>query len=580
MAAASRSRFARRQRGAAAVFAAISIIGGLIATGLAIDLGRLYYSQRDLQRLANMAALDSVRIAGGCRGETDDAGAATLAEALLSVQRNGGQAAWVQNAAADILGRMEIEAGLRRFEQPTVSGNRAVQVRISRPAPARLIPLLSGGGSVTLTALSAAYNTPSALVKVGSRLANFDPADGGTLDDLFAGLVGGPVSLDALSYEALFDAQVPLGGILDNLDLGPDGDSADTPTSLGDFILATINELGDPAAIAAAQAMYDAADGSRTVIPSQVLGVDDPASPGFTSAGDILTAAAAASLDDTPITIPIDLPPPLGPGSSNLRLLDSGAPTRLQPGGVAEDQQNFAHNTSLLLETHSPIDLGELGLSGDLTFFVQAGQSTATADSIRCARRGEPTDRVDVTATSSITRIGIGRFDDINAPHPQPQPVIVLDGQQGLLPVDLGLLGGLVQVPVKITITAGAFVDIGQSDSESFDNMVKGETRRLGTPGATSLALALAAIPGNLDVDVDIEVLGAQPALIQNLINGAVSRLDVSLANTVSRAIAETLLARLDAVLGPQLEMLGVTIGGADVSVLDILADEPLLFTH
>lgn len=558
-----------RQRGAAAVFAAISIIAGLIAAGLAIDLGRLYFTQRDLQRLANMAALDSARIAGGCEGEVTDVGSAALGEALNSVLRNGGRSEWVINSAADIIGRMHHNAGLRVFQPLPDVSNRAVQVRVSRPAPTRLIPLLSGGGTATLNALSAAYDTPSALVQVGSRPLTISPSDAAAYNGLFPPLLGGgPISLDVLSYQALFDAKVPLGGVLDSLG---QGDNADTPASLSELILAVIDQLGDPVAVAAAQNMYNAAAGSRQVVPGQ-LGLDDTTSGSFASAGDLLVAAAASSLDGSPISVPINLPPPLSAGSTTLRLLDPGVLARLLPGGLLASAENFAHNTSLVLQTQSPIKLAILGNTGQLNFFVQAGHSTAQVDSIQCARRGLPIDTVDVTATSSITRIGIGRFDDINSPDPQVQPVSVIDTNS-----TLSVLG--LKLPIRVKISASAFVDLGQSDSQHFDGMRTGEIRRLGTPGTVALVNSLAAIPSNLNVTVDISLLGPVSPLIQSAVNAALASLRTSLQQTVKGAVSGA-LPELDRQIGPQLTALGVTIGGADVTVAGIDAEEPILFTH
>jgi uncharacterized membrane protein len=563
------------QRGAAAVFAAISILAGLIAAGLAIDLGRLYFTQRDLQRVANLAALDSVRVAGGCLGDDGiDPAAVALTEARESVLRNGGQAGWLRSTAANILGRQVIADGRRSFELPTVAGNRAVEVQVSRPVPARLVPLMGAAQSTaTLNARAAAYSTPSALVRVGSRPLNFTPPSGSPLNALFGRLLGGPVSLDVLSYQALFDAQVPLGPLARNFRRAPDVPRS--PAALGDFMLALIDEIGDPVARDAAQAMYAAADTSRTFYPEDVVGVSDPASGSFASAGDLLTAAAASSLQGDPIFIPITLPPPLGSGETTASARDPGAPAQLVPGGTLADASNFAHNTSLVLQSNLPLDLGSLlpGITGNLSFFLQAGQSTAVVDRMLCARRGVPADTVDVSATSSITRIGIGAFSDINAPDPQPQPVTVVDTNS-----TLNVLG--VALPIRVTISASAIADLGQSDSDSFDGMTKGEVRTLGTPGATALAQGLAAIPSSLDVQVNVQLLGSASPLIQNAVNLALSTLRNDLANAVNSAITGNLLANIDDILLPQLQALGVTIGGADVMVVDIDVAEPLLFTH
>lgn len=54
------------QRGAAAVFAAVALIAMIISVLLAINIGRLYYAKRDLQKQATLAALAGAAVGSGC----------------------------------------------------------------------------------------------------------------------------------------------------------------------------------------------------------------------------------------------------------------------------------------------------------------------------------------------------------------------------------------------------------------------------------------------------------------------------------------------------------------------------------
>src|SRR6266852_1134771 len=96
--------FGRRSssRGAAAVFVAISLVASIAALALTLDLGRLYFTHRDLQLMADMAALDAARSAGGCLGSIDDAQGAAAGEAAASVQRNGGQLSYLTAGAVEL----------------------------------------------------------------------------------------------------------------------------------------------------------------------------------------------------------------------------------------------------------------------------------------------------------------------------------------------------------------------------------------------------------------------------------------------------------------------------------------------
>ena len=78
-----------RQRGFAAVFAAIAMVAMLSAVALAIDVGRLYNAKRNLQRAASLAALDAVQVVSGCTGRgVIGTGQDARAEALASLARN------------------------------------------------------------------------------------------------------------------------------------------------------------------------------------------------------------------------------------------------------------------------------------------------------------------------------------------------------------------------------------------------------------------------------------------------------------------------------------------------------------
>ena len=556
-----------KQRGAAAVFVAISLLAGLLGVALAIDLGRLFFAQRDLQRMANMAALDAARVGSGCLGSFANLDTAAQDEAQASVARNGG----VGVTTTAVLGRQMTDADrIRRFDTSTQLNRRAVEVTLRAPGPGRVLP---AGNAAQLTARAAALSAPSARIFVGSRLASVSPP---VLNSVLSEALGGPVSLDALTYQALLGAEIPIAGLLAQLPGSPAIPPTDGETTTG-LLRALVQALeanGDPAAAAGAQALYDAADGSRRVVPSDLLGQGEPVADAFINGGDLITGLVTASLEDAVFNLDLPpLPPPLGDITEDGSLGDAGTTGDLFPGGTGTSSDNFVHNTQVLLQGRLGLTLPILGNVAQLGYFLDAGQSTAEVNSIECGRRGLGQDLVNVSARSSIARLGIGLFDDINAPNPTPQPVTVVDTDSALT-----LLG--IPVPIRVVMRASAFVNIGRAENEQLPPLAQGDVYRLGTPSAQAMASALAEVPGALQLETEITVNGAVPPLVAGLVNPAIAGLRNTLEDAVRDAIADQLAPLLGDRLATATGALGATIGGADVVVQQIDAAQPELFTR
>ena len=217
-----------RQRGVAAVFAAVAMIAMLSATALAIDVGRLYTAQRDLQKLADLAALDAVRVASGCAGASTGlpAGLAeAVAETTSSLARNGTAADGI--TAVTELGRRTTLDGEQRFETlPDTSALRdAVRVRLSRPMPTRLIPGLTGDAEGQLTAFAVAAQPARGELSIGSDVLNLN---GGLLNSVVGGLLCAAgdavcqaqvVALNVAGNAGLLSAGVTLEQLATALDL-------------------------------------------------------------------------------------------------------------------------------------------------------------------------------------------------------------------------------------------------------------------------------------------------------------------------------------------------------------------------
>lgn len=542
----------RHQRGVAAIFAALALVALLAAVGIAIDLSRFYFAQRDLQRMTNAAALDAARVAGGCLGIPADPQAAALIEVNQSVLRNGGQVDYVTRGSV-LVGRMlRGTSGVRSFSPGEAEENRAVQVILRRPAPRRLIPLPGANdGNFTLTATAAAQSRPLVSLSVGSSVVSIN---NGLLGDLLKGLLGGNPNVNLISYQGLLAQSVPLGQLAEASGL-PVDQFLSTPISLRQLISDTLTALSgvaDPALTSALASMRDATNPSLMILPSSVVnvtsGYEDALGSASVSAGQLLMQAQQAVASSS-INVPLSIALPLlGSINLNVRLISPGQQAVIpagNPDSIASNAQGLVQlNTSLL-----PI----LGNAVNLKLFVQAAKATAELDNIHCARRGQPTHQIDVNAQTNLAYIGIGEFDDINKPNPTPKPTQLLN-----------VLG--------VKVYGYAVVPVGQSRSQTL--IFNGPpfptaTQTIGTPLGQALAAAIAQLPSHLSITTDPPVVGA-------LVNLALQPVLALLTPALSAAVSSL----TDPVLTPVLQLLGLSLGTADIAVEGVTNDQPYLFIN
>ena len=548
-----------RQRGAAAIFVALALVSLLTVVGVAIDLSRFYFAQRDLQRMTNAAALDAARVAGGCLGIPANPEAAALAEVNQSVIRNGGKAEYVSNGSVQVGRMLRDGAGVRSFSAGDAEENRAVQVILKKPAPGRLIPLPGiTDNQINLKATAAAQSRPQVSIGIGTSVAS---VNNGLLGSLLGGLLGGVPNLNLISYQGLLAQRVPLGQLADASGL-PVDQFLNTPISLRQLIgntLTAVSGVADPTVTNALASMRDVTNPALMVLPSDVVsvanGYEDALGAVSVSAGQLLTQAAQAANGNSSINLPLALSLPLvGNVDLSLHLITPGqmaiipaglSPASGSPNSVASSAQGLVQlNTTLL-----PI----LGNAVTLKLFVQAAKATAQLDDIHCARRGQPTHKIDVGAQTQLAFVGIGEFDDINLINPTVKPTQVLN-----------ILG--VKVFAKAVVPVGS----GVNQTLTFNGPpFPTATQTIGTPVGAALANAIAQLPANLQITT-------QPAVVGALVNLVLQPVLALLAPALSAAVSSL----VDPLLTPLLDILGLSLGTADVTVVDVTNDQPYLFIN
>ncbi len=575
----------RKQRGAIAVAAAIAVSAGLVALALAIDVGRLYAAQRDLQRVANLAALDAARVAGGCMGVAVDPQAAAFNETLASVERNGGRRSRITPQQVE-LGRDFLAGdGRHYFDAAVERRNHAVRVTLTRPAPTRLMPLLPAAAD--LTAVAAAHSRPYASVHIGSQLVEFDPD---WLNSFFAEAFGADqaLTISAVGYTSLFEATVPMDAVIDTLIPGTADQMRFRDGTVAAFVRRLADSLadqGNTTAAAAARQLADAAErGEVDVLPEEILLVEREAvrlvAGGLIGAGELTLFAAQAATGSAVFERLYSLPPPLGASTVRLRFIDPGKIAFLTPGSPADpqDEPNYASNAQVVLQSAIGFDAAELGPGLRLPIWLQVAQATAEVTDIHCARSGQPRDVAIVDARSSIGRVGIGEFKDIAASQPQAQPATLFDGEVGA-----GLLG--LPVPVRISIRGYAAIDIpAVRERLVFEGPFTERPRSMGGMRSAAAVDALSRLPSAMDLQVEIRPTAAGEAqnagISATALRIALDQAEIVIEQVLKREIARVLVLGGDFLVTRALQDAGLSLGGADVRVYDVTAKEPVLFTR
>lgn len=223
------SRGRRRQAGAIGLLGALVMVLMVLCIALALDTGRLYMEKRNLQRIADLAALEAVGRAEDDLVTLTDAALTVLAEeaavvpasdADLMLEAQGGGICREAFDLADSSrqGRRRLFQALARGASDRCDGSSAplrrtaVRVLASRDTRASLLGSLLGEGRVNLEAEAVARRRPRevlATFSLGSRLLH---ADG---SGLLGRLLGDDLRVTALGYQGLAEASLSVADLIE-----------------------------------------------------------------------------------------------------------------------------------------------------------------------------------------------------------------------------------------------------------------------------------------------------------------------------------------------------------------------------
>lgn len=568
----------RQQRGAVAVMAGVLIVALLASVMLGIELGRLYKVKRALQGAASLAALDAARVVGGCSAINPDP-TQLSDEVRNSLTRNGFDGdALLQGDSEILFGQERVIDGLRTLDTNVpIDEATSVGIRLSQPFPDPLFPLLAGGDTPVLRSTAFATQSVIGQISVGTSLLSLDAGDPGVVNGLLSGLLGSSVNLSVLAYQGLANATVDLLQMA-RLELGvirPDdllALSLDLPDALR-LVEDTVAAVGnvDPVVQSALAAIANAAGGTaREVRLGDVIALE----PGLESAADelpinlfdLLMALAQGAAQGEVLTLPlsVNLPGLLG---LNVRLAIT-EPPQIAVGRPGYYSDGTPRTQARSAQLRLLLDLQLLNVFGgggvvSLPLIVEGASATATLDEVRCASRGIAVHEATVLADTAVARLAIGQVSDLGnpaAPVTRPPPLVNL---LGLLTVEIDQpivveLADTGALPIDFT---GPFVPAIETPDPSHQTHIGASTRTLLSGAVQDLGDGLSqhlTFGGLLGFALNLLGLGQLLGLVLDLLS--------------------PVLALVDGILASLLDLLGVSLGTANVQMQALDVGAPYIF--
>lgn len=541
----------RRQRGAISILAAIGLAAVLASATLAVDLGSVFFTQRQLQKTADTAALSAAN---------NPLAATFIAQDTASL--NGFPLPGEHGNTLDAVTGV-YDFNTHSFAPGGASSEQnAVEVTVSTNQPYFFMP-----GSRLITATATAARTDVAGLSVGSGLLSIDTDQSPLLNAVLGKLLGTSLQLDAVSYNGLINANVRL------LDLVKAQGSVGTVQELLELEL-TLREWLELTATALRQtdvanvnaSAIDALELLLAAVPGDLrlkLGdlIDAHLAPGNAAAQVQINVLQLISLSAQVANGKhfLDVPA-LGihlPGVLKLDLaLSLIEPPSIAIGPAGRDGDGKWRTQAHTAQWRLKIDVlvGEL-LGGlvHLPIYLEIAAADAGLESIACAPvRNDST--VNVGATSGILRAYIGKassdaMTNVTSPATVEKATI------------LNLLG-------LLTVTTRVAIDFPGGEGELDFNGPFDSTNTQRISG-----LSTAGLFGSLGDNMVLEIDGVVGGLL-NLLLGKHTLEDV-LKSVL--ALLAPVFGLLDSLLAPVLGLLGIQLGYADVTAFYLSCGAPQL---
>ncbi|RUU13542.1 hypothetical protein EOD23_04210 [Mesorhizobium sp. USDA-HM6] len=548
-----------------AVMTALCTPVALALTAFAVDEGSLYNERRAAQSIVDLAAIT----AAAHINNAEQAVLTTLKDnGITSVAVQQGTdieptatKAVVQVVPGRYSGVSSIAAG-SRFEAGKLPYN-AVQVLLKKQGTLYFAASMMAPPVIGTTATASAQ--PEAAFSVGSRLAS---VNGGILNALLGGLLGGNISLGVMDYNALISADVDVLSFTDALatQLHLTGvtysDVLASKATIGQIATAMANVPGlDRTAKLALQAMASSATNSVKIPLSHLVDLGSVGSLGLgqkpaglsvnASAMSMLTAAAALANGTNQVSVNLGATIP-GLTSTTLQIA-IGEPMQSSPWLAVGELGTVVRTAQTRIKLNASVGVGNSNLGGgikllavNLPLNVEVAYAEAKLTDISCPT-GPSSIKVTIAAQPGVVAAHLANSDVSGfADFTKPQSFHDAD----IAGLNL-LLIPLLQVKgsAATAITNMAPTNLTFSATDIANKAIKtASTKNLTQSLTTSLV-------NNLSLSVNTAGLGLNVTTLLGTVRPAVT----SLLNGVT--------APVDDLVYNVLAALGVHVGEADVRV-------------
>ncbi|MEM5515969.1 pilus assembly protein TadG-related protein [Henriciella sp. AS95] len=532
----------------------------VLMAAFAVDIGATSEQKRRLQGLADIAAIAAAAnvddaekavytlLADNNFGSLDTETLRNQAESHRQLALEG-----YDNRISVELGRYVPDQELAYSVRFVPGGEPVNAVRVSlKDAPARYFDFLGEGGTAISVSGTATVSSQVAM-SIGSRLVSLE---GGLVNALLSGLTGSEVSLSAMDYNALLDADVDLlqfsDALASNLDLTAVNydDVLESDVSLAQVFdaMADVSDGSARAKTVLRELAGDDAMADLTVPLAQLydfgplgraeLGSVDGDMDLDLDAVEMLTASAIAANGDNQVDLDLGASVP-GLVDTRISLLVGERPQSASWFSLTDDGSSMVSTAQLRLFIDTSVSAGSL-LGGDLVrlpLYIELASAEARIVDVICTDNNTQVQRVDVEVQPSIMTLQIADLKD---------GLVALNEDQELKQARL-LNARLIEVRGS-SRTSLSSPNARTLRFHEWD--IGGDPKTVETREA--LRGAIASTIGTMNYDIDVAGLSlTTPTTVEGLVNSTLQ----SAAGPVD-SIVESLTS-----------MLGIGLGEADVWV-------------
>ncbi|HWU65498.1 MAG TPA: pilus assembly protein TadG-related protein [Methylophilus sp.] len=521
------------QRGAIGLVGVMLLLSAVLLTALVLDSGRLWMQKKQLQSIADLAAISASRHLG-CSADLSN----VTQMAQLAAANNGFDGQLSASPNLVLLGRLQTVQGIRQFTADGSHG--AVFVRATREVPSSLVAGGLFGGTIILRAEAvSASDPPLAAFSAGSFTASLSSEQSTLLNGLLGGMLGAPLNLDVLAYRGIAETKITLQNLLSvSGQVGSLQELLNTNMQIGDLLELVANAAGtngtvDLQALSAIQEIAAVAVKNPPVKLGDVLALTTPdtnaAATVALNALSLITTAVMIANGTNAVTLP------LGLNISSITNVNAQIiivePPQLIIGPAAGQGTlcTVARTAQVRARVGVLVNIPLLA-SVDLALNVEVAQGSA---SLRSIQQNDGESEVEIEGSPGIAALTLS-----NNAGTGPARVSTL------LNIPVATIG--LNLPLQPTAA--------QMLEFSVPNPVRNylpQTQTISSPLGSSLANVLGQA-NTLDVTV-------------------LSILNLGLLNNVISTIISPLLSEIGRVLlDPLLNLLGIRIGGMDITLEDL----------